>query len=73
MTINSEIPATARAIADDVIGRSEWSAHVTKRDAADQPKMKDRSYVNEVRDKAEMRPLSKILATLPWGECFMEC
>lgn len=59
LTVNSEIPATARAIADDVIGRSDWSADVTKHDAADQPKMKDRSYDREAMDKAEMRPLCR--------------
>ncbi len=59
MTADSKIPATARTIADEVIGRSDGSAWVTKHDAADQPKMKDRSYVKEATDKAEMRPLRR--------------
>lgn len=57
--VNSKTPATARAVADEVIGRSDWSAWVTKHGGSNQPKMKDRSYAKEAKHKAEMRPLGR--------------
>jgi len=57
--LNTDIPAIARATADEVIGRSDWSAQVTKHDVVDQPKIKDPSYAKEIKDTAEMRPLGR--------------
>lgn len=57
--LNIDIPAIARAKADEVIGRSDWSALVTKHDVVDQPKIKDPSYAKEIKETAEMRPLGR--------------
>ncbi len=52
-----ERPATAKATTDDVLGRSNQSAHIGCYDDSDEPNIDDLSYVKVMANNAVMKPL----------------